>query len=178
MGEPRPAREGILVGGGLATGTVQVAAERGPRMRGQYLTLWRLVRVRTGWVGAALLILAITVALAAPLLAPYGFNDLSLANRLKPPVWLGGGTSAHLLGTDSLGRDILSRVIWAARTSLGIAGISVLVAMVFGVMIGLLSGYYGGWLDMLIMRLADMQLSFPYLLLAIAVMALLGGDSD
>jgi peptide/nickel transport system permease protein len=68
---------------------------------------------------------------------------------------------------------MLSRVIWAARTSLGIAGISVLVAMVFGVMMGLVSGYYGGWLDGLVMRLADVQLSFPYLLLAIAVMALL-----
>ena len=66
---------------------------------------------------------------------------------------------------------MLSRVIWAARTSLSIAGISVLVAMVFGVMIGLLSGYYGGWLDLLVMRLADMQLSFPYLLLAITAMA-------
>ena len=142
-------------------------------MRGGYRTLRRLARGRTGWVGAALLVLVIAVALAAPLVAPYGFNEMSLANRLQPPAWLGGGTSAHLLGTDPLGRDMLSRVIWAARTSLSVAGISVLVAMVFGVTIGLLSGYYGGWLDLLIMRLADMQLSFPYLLLAIAVMALL-----
>ena len=88
------------------------------------------------------------VALAAPLVAPYGFNEMSLANRLQPPVWLAGGTSANLLGTDPLGRDMLSRVIWAARTSLSVAGISVLVALFFGVTIGLLSGYYGGWLDM------------------------------
>jgi len=129
--------------------------------------------MRTGWVGAALLMLMIGVALAAPLVAPYSFGQMSLENRLKPPNWLSGGSSTHLLGTDPLGRDMLSRVIWAARTSLGIAGISVLVAMVFGVMMGLLSGYYGGWLDGLVMRLADIQLSFPYLLLAIAVMALL-----
>ena len=161
------------MGAGVARETMRAAAEQEPRVRGGYRTLRRLARARTGWVGAALLVLVIAVALAAPLVAPYGFNEMSLANRLKPPAWLGGRTSAHLLGTDPLGRDMLSRVIWAARTSLGIAGISVLVAMVFGVMIGLLSGFYGGWLDMLVMRLADMQLSFPYLLLAIAVMALL-----
>ena len=168
-----PAPEGVLAGAGVVSETVRAAAEQEPRVRGGYRTLWRLARARTGWVGAPLLVLMIAVALAAPLVAPYGFNEMSLANRLKPPAWLEGGTSAHLLGTDPLGRDMLSRVIWAARTSLGIAGISVLVAMVFGVMIGLLSGFYGGWLDMLVMRLADMQLSFPYLLLAIAVMALL-----
>ena len=143
------------------------------RGRGDHQVLWRLVRMRTGWVGAALLVLMIGVALAAPLVAPYSFGQMSLENRLKPPNWLSGGSSTHLLGTDPLGRDMLSRVIWAARTSLGIAGISVLVALVFGVMMGLLSGYYGGWLDGLVMRLADIQLSFPYLLLAIAVMALL-----
>jgi peptide/nickel transport system permease protein len=173
MEEPRPEGEGVLAGACVARETVRAAPAQASRARGGYRTLWRLARVRTGWVGAAMLVLAIVVALAAPLLAPYGFNELSLANRLKPPAWLGGGTSAHLLGTDPLGRDMLSRVIWAARTSLGIAGISVLVAMLFGVMIGLLSGYYGGWLDMLVMRVADIQLSFPYLLLAIAVMALL-----
>jgi ABC-type dipeptide/oligopeptide/nickel transport system permease subunit len=143
------------------------------RGRGDHQVLWRLARMRTGWVGAALLVLMIGVALAAPLVAPYSFGQMSLENRLKPPNWLSGGSSTHLLGTDPLGRDMLSRVIWAARTSLGIAGISVLVAMVFGVMMGLLCGYYGGWLDGLVMRLADIQLSFPYLLLAIAVMALL-----
>jgi ABC-type dipeptide/oligopeptide/nickel transport system permease subunit len=141
--------------------------------RGDHQVLWRLVRLRTGWVGAALLMLIIGVALAAPLVAPYSLGQMSLENRLKPPNWLSGGSSTHLLGTDPLGRDMLSRVIWAARTSLGIAGISVLVALVFGVIMGLLSGYYGGWLDGLVMRLADIQLSFPYLLLAIAVMALL-----
>jgi ABC-type dipeptide/oligopeptide/nickel transport system permease subunit len=152
---------------------VLTADAQEPRGRGDRQVIWRLVRTRTGWVGAALLALMIALALAAPLVAPYSFGQMSLENRLKPPNWLSGGSATHLLGTDPLGRDILSRVIWAARTSLGIAGISVLVAMVFGVMVGLLSGYYGGWLDGLVMRLADIQLSFPYLLLAIAVMALL-----
>jgi peptide/nickel transport system permease protein len=151
---------------GLAV-TVEVQA------RGNYRSLRRLAQLRTGWLGAVLLVVVIGGALAAQLLAPYGFGEMSLADRLKPPAWLGGGSTAHLLGTDPLGRDMLSRMIWAARTSLGIAGISVLVALVFGVMMGLLSGYYGGWLDALVMRVADIQLSFPYLLLAIAVMALL-----
>lgn len=157
----------------MAKAMVLAADAQESRGRGDHQVLWRLARMRTCWVGAALLVLMIGVALAAPLVAPYSFGQMSLENRLKPPNWLSGGSSTHLLGTDPLGRDMLSRVIWAARTSLGIAGISVLVAMVFGVMIGLLSGYYGGWLDGLVMRLADIQLSFPYLLLAIAVMALL-----
>jgi len=157
----------------VAKAMVLAADAQESRGRGDHQVLWRLARMRTGWVGAALLVLMIGVALAAPLVAPYSFGHMSLENRLKPPNWLSGGSSTHLLGTDPLGRDMLSRVIWAARTSLGIAGISVLVAMVFGVMMGLLSGYYGGWLDGLVMRLADIQLSFPYLLLAIPGMALL-----
>ncbi|MBI4494336.1 MAG: ABC transporter permease [Chloroflexi bacterium] len=146
----------------------------GPRreVRG-HETLRRLGRIRTGLVGAVLLALVLAAALGAPLLAPYGPNEQALANRLRPPAWASDGTLAHVLGTDPLGRDMLSRVIWAAQTSLSIAGVSVLVAMSFGVALGLLSGYYGGWLDAVTMRVADIQLSFPYLLLAIAVMALL-----
>jgi ABC-type dipeptide/oligopeptide/nickel transport system permease subunit len=149
------------------------AAEPEPAVQVGFRTLRQLARGRTSWVGAALLVVVLALALTAPLVAPYSFAEMSLADRLQPPAWLAGGSSAHLLGTDPLGRDMFSRVIWAARTSLSVAGISVLVALFFGVTIGLLSGYYGGWLDMVIMRLADMQLSFPYLLLAIAVMALL-----
>lgn len=148
------------------------AAAPAPRLRGHQV-LRRLLRVRTGMLGAALLAVVLLAAVGAPFLAPYPENAQSLANRLKPPLWLEGGSSAYVLGTDPLGRDVLSRVIWAARTSLGIAGASVLLALVFGVVVGLLSGYYGGWFDGLMMRLADIQLSFPYLLLAIAVMALL-----
>jgi peptide/nickel transport system permease protein len=143
-----------------------------PRLR-EHETLRRLGRIPTGLLGAALLALAIVAAVAAPALAPYGYDDQNLANRLKPPAWTAGGTAAHVLGTDPLGRDVLSRVIYAARTSLSIAALSVLIAGAFGVIVGLLAGYYRGWLDVAMMRLADVQLSFPYLLLAIAVMALL-----
>ena len=135
-------------------------------------TLWRLASIRGGQLGAALLAVVVVAAIGAQVLAPYDFNHQVLSDRLLPPAWDARGTVAHVMGTDALGRDILSRVIWASRTSLWIAGMSVLVAMVFGVTIGLLSGYYGRWLDAVTMRLADIQLSFPYLLLAIAVMAL------
>jgi peptide/nickel transport system permease protein len=143
-----------------------------PQIR-QHQTLRRLGRIPTGILGAALLTLAIVTAIGAPALAPYGYDEQNLANRLKPPAWTAGGTWAHPLGTDPLGRDILSRIIWSARTSLSIAALSVVVAGAFGVVVGLLSGYYRGWIEALMMRLADIQLSFPYLLLAIAVMALL-----
>ena len=147
-------------------------AAPGPSLR-QHETLRRLGRIPTGLLGAALLTLALVTAIGAPALAPYGPDEQNLANRLQPPAWAAAGTWAHPLGTDPLGRDVLSRVIYSARTSLAIAALSVLVAGSIGVVIGLLSGYYRGWLDAVTMRLADIQLSFPYLLLAIAVMALL-----
>src|SRR3954471_372732 len=96
-----------------------------PRLR-EHETLRRLGRIPTGLLGAALLAVVILAAIAAPALAPYGYDDQNLANRLKPPAWTAGGTWSHVLGTDPLGRDILSRVIYSARTSLSIAAISVL----------------------------------------------------
>ncbi len=139
----------------------------------RFKTLRRLARTSSGAVGVALLALVVLVALAAPILAPAGPDAQHLGDGLKPPAWIVGGSTVHPIGTDSLGRDTLTRVIWAARTSLAIAGVSVLVALVVGVAVGLISGYYGGGLDAALMRIVDIQLSFPYLLLAIAVMALL-----
>ncbi len=139
----------------------------------RFETLRRLARTSSGAVGFALLALVVLVALAAPILAPAGPDAQHLGDGLKPPAWIVGGSTVHPIGTDSLGRDTLTRVIWAARTSLAIAGVSVLVALVVGVAVGLISGYYGGGLDAALMRIVDIQLSFPYLLLAIAVMALL-----
>jgi len=115
----------------------------------------------------------VLVALLAPVLAPHSITAFDLGHRLSPPVWDRGGTWGHPLGTDALGRDVLSRVLHGARTSLGVAGAAVLLAAAAGVLLGLVAGYAGAWADALIMRLADVQLSFPYLLLAIAVMALL-----
>jgi ABC-type dipeptide/oligopeptide/nickel transport system permease subunit len=129
---------------------------------------WRAIGV-----GGVVVLAVVVLALLAPLLAPHGLGTFDLAHRLAPPIWSERGEWNHPLGTDTLGRDILSRVLLGARTSLGVAGAAVLVAAALGVLLGLLSGYAGSWADAVIMRLADVQLSFPYLLLAIAVMALL-----
>jgi ABC-type dipeptide/oligopeptide/nickel transport system permease subunit len=115
----------------------------------------------------------VLAALLAPVLAQHGLTAFDLSHRLVPPIWEEGSDWAHPLGTDALGRDVLTRVLHGARTSLGVAGVAVLLAAAVGIVLGLLSGYAGAWADALIMRLADVQLSFPYLLLAIAVMALL-----
>lgn len=113
------------------------------------------------------------VALLAPVLAGHDLAAFDLAHRLAPPAWDPRGSAMHPLGTDPLGRDVLTRVLHGTRTSLAVAGGAMLAAAVLGILLGLLSGYAGSWADALIMRLADVQLSFPYLLLAIAVMALM-----
>ena len=133
--------------------------------------------MRRAWraigVGGVVVTAVVLVAALAPLLAPHGLGGFDLAHRLAPPIWSEHGDWSHPLGTDTLGRDILTRVVFGARTSLGVAGAAVLLAALLGIVLGLLSGYAGSWADAVIMRLADVQLSFPYLLLAIAVMALL-----
>jgi ABC-type dipeptide/oligopeptide/nickel transport system permease subunit len=107
-------------------------------------------------------------------IAPTSPTDQQLAERLRPPAWMEGGIARHLLGTDSLGRDVCSRVIYGARTTFLVALASSLIGGVGGTALGLLAGYYGGALDELVRKLVDMQLSFPYLLLAISVMAVAG----
>src|SRR5262249_9075988 len=116
---------------------------------------------------------AVLISAFAPLVAPYGYDDQDLEQSVQPPVWA-GGTWKHVLGTDQLGRDMLSRLVYGARTSMSLACLGVILAGSVGVAIGLVSGYSSSRLDAVIMRIADVQLSFPYLLLAIAFMALLG----
>jgi len=123
--------------------------------------------------GLVIVLGMVLIAISATTFAPYGYDADDLASRLIPPAFVTGGTWGHPFGTDPLGRDILSRMMFGARVSLAVAGTGVVLAAVLGVLLGLLAGYYGGKLDALIMRVADAQLSFPYLLLAIAVMALL-----
>jgi peptide/nickel transport system permease protein/dipeptide transport system permease protein len=100
--------------------------------------------------------------------------ETSLYDQIKPPLWHANGTWKNILGTDDLGRDILSRLIYGARVSLAVAVISVGLAFFFGTLLGCISGYYKGFLDSIIMRIMDMILSFPYILLAIVVVAYLG----
>jgi peptide/nickel transport system permease protein len=129
---------------------------------------------RTAWFGLILVTLVVCAALFAPWLAPHdpGKQDLSL--RLLPPAAMGSGRQEHLLGTDHLGRDILSRLIYGARISLLVGVSTVIISGVLGTTLGLLAGYYRGRLEAAILMLADVQLAFPFILLALAVMSILG----
>jgi peptide/nickel transport system permease protein len=108
------------------------------------------------------------VALAAPWLAPYDPNLINLKEVLMPP------SAAHLLGTDTLGRDVLSRIIFGAQVSLLVGFVAVGIATAIGMLVGALAGYYGGWVDQALMRLVDLMLCFPTLFLILAVIAVLG----
>jgi peptide/nickel transport system permease protein len=123
---------------------------------------------------ALLVCLLVLPAALAPQIAPYDPLRGSLAKRLKPPVWMDGGTSEHLLGTDKLGRDILSRMIHGARVSLAVSLIAIVVGGIIGVALGLVSGYFGGKTDALLMRLVDISLSLPTILLALVLVAAVG----
>ncbi len=120
-----------------------------------------------------LLVIAL-VALFAPLLAPYDPQVGSLSLRYRPPAWQEGGSMAHLLGTDHVGRDELSRLIFGARVSMIVGITAVLVAGTVGTFLGIVSGYIGGWVDQVIMRVADAWLALPALTFAIFLAAIVG----
>jgi peptide/nickel transport system permease protein len=125
-------------------------------------------------VGLAVVVASAALAVLAPALAPDDPVRNDLLERLTPPMWLDGGSARHPLGTDTLGRDVVSRLLYGARISLLVGFSAVAVAGLLGVLLGLLAGYYGGRLDDLLMRVGDVQLAFPALVLAIAVLAVLG----
>ena len=123
-------------------------------------------------VAAVLTVVCVGGALLAPWLAPHNPFDsasLDLNNAFAPPAWIAQGAANHLLGTDDQGRDIFSTIMYGARISLGVGAAAVLFALVLGVSLGLLSGYIGGRVDAVIMRIADIQLSFPAILIALLV---------
>ncbi len=134
----------------------------------------RLARRRTAVAGAVVVLLVAVVAAAAPVLAPLDPIEQDLENRLRPPGWRDPAGRLHVLGTDHLGRDLLARVIYGARPALLVGSAAVLMSGVLGLVAGLLSGYFGGRVDDALMRLGDVQLAFPFILLAIAVIGVLG----
>lgn len=134
-----------------------------------------LSRNALGLVGLTILGLAVAGALAAPHIVPYSPTTISLLARMKPPAWIEGGSLTHLLGTDNLGRDILSRVIYGARVSLAVGFAAVVLGALIGSTIGIVAGYFGGWIDSGLSFLIDVQLSFPFTLLAIFLLATFGG---
>jgi peptide/nickel transport system permease protein len=123
---------------------------------------------------AILLFFLVIPAIFAPWVAPHEPFQGSLSNRLTPPVWQYGGTMEHILGTDKLGRDMLSRIIYGARVSLTVSLIAIFVGGIIGTVLGLISGYFGGRTDSVIMRLVDISLALPTILLALVLVAAVG----
>ncbi len=135
---------------------------------------WLTFRSNTmAMIGLGILVLLVLVAAAAPLLSPHDPFVQNLGNRLAPL-----GSEGHLLGTDSLGRDILSRLIYGARITLYIVALVALIAPVAGLLVGTVSGYAGGWIDIVLMRITDIFLAFPRLVLALAFVAALGAGIE
>lgn len=124
------------------------------------------------YVACVLLALAVAVSISAPLLAPHDPNALDLSNRLLPPAWEAGGSRSHLLGTDALGHDVLSRVLYGGRITLLVAVAAVVLSAVFGTAVAIVGGYHGGLVDNVLMRIADVQLAVPAMLLAITLIAI------
>lgn len=133
-----------------------------------------MLRNRLTIPAMAVLVLLVIAAAAANVVAPYDPNAQDLLIRLQPPAWLPDGDAGHLLGTDHLGRDVLSRVIFGSRVSLLVGIAAALISGVAGATVGLVAGSQGGWTDRVLMRLADVQLAFPAVLVALAVVAFLG----
>lgn len=135
--------------------------------------LTKLSRSKTGSVGLIIVLALFIMAIFAPIIAPYDPGKIDTMNMLAPPFLSDGGSFSHILGTDNLGRDILSRIIYGSRISLVVGILSVIVAGVIGVIFGIISGYYGGIVDNLIMRLVDAFLSVPTILFCIVFLTVL-----
>ncbi|HKW79129.1 MAG TPA: ABC transporter permease [Candidatus Limnocylindria bacterium] len=132
----------------------------------------RFRRSPNSMIGLALFIGLLVMAALAPVIAPYDPITINVRERLQSP------SPAHLFGTDDFGRDIFSRVVWGSRLAVRLGTLSVVVALAGGIVLGLLAGYYRGWVDMVISRFFEVILAFPYILFAIAIVAILGQSLD
>jgi peptide/nickel transport system permease protein len=150
-------------------------AEMAPRLARRHVFLQALLASRKASFGVAIVLLIVIAAALSPLLAPYDPDVQSLGARLLPPL-SHAHDQFHLLGTDQLGRDILSRLIYGARISLVIGVSASIIAGTFGISLGLIAGYFGGRTDDAIMRLSDVQLALPYILVALAILAIVGNN--
>jgi peptide/nickel transport system permease protein len=136
--------------------------------------LRRLLRLKWALGAAAVMLAIATVTVLAPWVAPHDPLAVNIRHRLAPPAWMAGGAPDHLLGTDQVGRDLLSRVIYGGRVSLLVGVSAVLISATIGVLLGLAAGYFGSRVDWVIMTLINIMLTFPFVLLALAVIAVLG----
>lgn len=131
---------------------------------------------KTGMIGLTIVLIVLVCAIFANQLCPCDPLQQDLMNKLKDPIWTAKGIEGHLLGTDQLGRDVLSRLIYGSRVTLVVALFGTLVGGFVGVLMGSLAGYYGKWMDAVIMRLVDVQMCFPFTLLALFIAAVLGSS--
>jgi len=139
------------------------------KREGTLRLLWRsLGRNPATLMGSIVVLVMLSVALLAPLLAPYSFKEMHVQDRLKSP------DPQYLLGTDEFGRDLLSRIIYGSRVSMAASILAVAIAMLVGTILGCLAGYEGGWFDEITMRIMDMIMAFPYVILAITLVTILG----
>jgi ABC-type dipeptide/oligopeptide/nickel transport system permease subunit len=161
----------VLSAGGVALKEVDAVAAAPTVAQVSLRRLWRL---KWGLAATAIMLLIVGSAIFAPWLAPFDPLSVNIRHRLAPPAWLEGGTPAHLLGTDQIGRDLLSRMIFGGRVSLIVGVASVLISASIGVLLGLTAGYFGGRVDWTVMTLVNVTLTFPFVLLALAVIAVLG----
>ena len=136
--------------------------------------LEKLLKNKTGVAGLVIITVFVFLALFAPLISPHNPVENALYDQLIPPMWEDGGSGKNILGTDDLGRDMLSRLIFGARVSLIVGLVSVGIALILGTFFGAIAGYFGGWIDNVIMRIMDIILAFPGILLAIVIVAYLG----
>ena len=145
-------------------------AEVEPRKRSPLADFFiRLVREKPlGTIGGVIVLLLLLTAIFADVLAPYGYNEIQMADRLAPP------SAKHLLGADNIGRDLLSRIIYGARISMYIGLGASAISMIFATLVGLISGYLGGKVDLIVQRFVDALLTFPMLIMVITLMALIG----
>jgi len=158
----------------VATEAVALATPRSRVDREWVALLRRLVRRRTALFGILVVLGVLLAAAFAPLVAPFDPLEQDIGQRLREPGWQDTQGHVHPLGTDHLGRDILSRIVFGSRIALVVGLAAVVISGLLGMVIGLLAGYFGGRVDDFLMRLADIQLAFPFILLAIAVIGVLG----
>jgi len=152
----------------------EVAAARPGPDAARRATWRRLLRLRWGVGAAGVLLLIIAIAVFAPVISPYDPLAVDIRHRLSPPAWMEHGTVEHVLGTDQVGRDLLARMIYGGRVSLLVGVAAVVISATIGVLLGLGAGYFGGNTDWTIMTVINVMLTFPFVLLALAVIAVLG----
>jgi len=150
------------------------AATEGLRPGGFRRAMKQLRRSPVGMIGTFMVVSVVLVALLAPLLAPHDPSQHNRRERFQPPVWMDGGNTTYLLGTDQLGRDVLSRLLYGSRISVAVGVASVIIGGTLGALFGLLAGLYGGRVDTIISRAIDTFLALPFLILVLAVIGILG----